>query len=239
MVLKAALLLWAASGVAIAIRWRDRPVGERLSAVSVLFLALIAGTVAAVALGLGCFHCSGPAALGMVYGGAMGVGAAVWFLGRVLSLRLLRSRGARRSTMVGIGSAAAGAMTALVIWIVLFSQATLIAAPRYPSLERALPAAEDALGRHRWPGASVHLHRRSPELAEVERRWLGLVESELEIRRISTGWDVGEPLAGPGRALQALIACVVPGALVVWVLIRRFRPAPKAGSDHLGLTGRP
>lgn len=213
-------MLWLAYGVSVVASGRPR--AEASAAIAVSAVATGAGLVTALSLGLSCFHCSGPTSSIVVFGGAAGVAIIVGLLGGAVAGRLIASSSARRSFLAALGASITGASLALVVWIAVFSQSFVFAPPRYPTLEAARPAAESALGRHRWPGSTVRFRQMSPELVLVERRWLGLDEAELEVRLSAAGWDVGEPTAGPGRALQSLVACVVPALAVAGALFGRL-----------------
>lgn len=122
-----------------------------------------------------------------------------------------------------IVGAATGLLVALVLWVFLFAQTVDVAPPRYPSFEAAEPVAVDAGGRHRWPGTTVRVLDVGLERKAVERRWLGIRESVVEVQQTPAGWDVGSPEAGTGRALQGILACGLPGLGVGWLIWRRMR----------------
>lgn len=116
-----------------------------------------------------------------------------------------------------VAGSVAGMVVALVLWVFLFAQTVDVAPPRYPSFEAAQPVAVDVGGRYRWPGTRVRVRDVGTERKTVERWWLGLRESAVEVQRTPAGWDVGSPEAGPARGLQAVLACAVPGLAVGWL----------------------
>lgn len=118
-----------------------------------------------------------------------------------------------------VGSAV-GLTVALVLWVFLFAQFVDVAPPRYPIFDAAKPVAIEAGGRYRWPGTTVRVHEVGDGIIDVERRWLGLSESVIRVQRTQAGWDVASPVAGPAHALQAILACVLPGAAAGWLVAR-------------------
>ena len=135
----------------------------------------------------------------------------------------------RRPLVALLAGVAAGLLVAVVAWISLFGGFVDVAPPRYPSFEAAQPVAVEEGGRYRWPGTSVRVHRIEAGRVDVERRWLGMTEAVVRVQQVGAGWDVGTPKLGPGRAVQEVVACLVPGAAVGLLVARRTsrsRPAP-------------
>lgn len=118
-----------------------------------------------------------------------------------------------------VGSAV-GLTAAFLLWVLLFAQFVDVAPPRYPTFDAAKPVAIEAGGRYRWPGTKVRIHEVEVGLIDVERRWLGLSESMVRVQQTQAGWDVATPVAGPAHALQAVLACVLPGAAAGWLVAR-------------------
>jgi len=119
---------------------------------------------------------------------------------------------------------AVGLLLALVLWVFLFGRLfILVAPPRYPTFEAAQPIAVDEGGRYRWPGTAIRVREVDPRRFDVERRWLGLRESVVRVERTQAGWDVGSPRTGPARAMQEILACVVPAVAVGWLAARGLR----------------
>lgn len=81
----------------------------------------------------------------------------------------------------------------------------------------------DADGPHHWPGTTVRTHEVNAGLVDIEWRWLGLRETTVGLQESSAGWEVGSPAAGPAHGVQAILACVVPGAVMGFVVSTGLR----------------
>ena len=68
----------------------------------------------------------------------------------------------------------------------------------------------------------------------IERRWLGMRESVIRVEQTQAGWDMASPSRGPGRAAQEVLACVVPGAIVGWLVLRGLGRRSVSKRSHLG-----
>ena len=126
----------------------------------------------------------------------------------------------RRSVVPVVAGVAVGLLVAVVAWVYLFAQFIDVAPPRYPTSEAAKPVAVEQGGKYRWPGTSVRVQEIDPKRFDVERRWLGMRESVVRVEETPAGWDVATPSRGPGRAAQEVLACVVPGVAVGWLVAR-------------------
>lgn len=137
-----------------------------------------------------------------------------------------------RSVVPVIAGVAVGVLVVVVAWFALFGQWLDIAPPRYPTPAVAERVAMVESGKYRWPGTSFRVHQIDGQRFDVERRWLGMRESVTRVTRSGAGWDVATPKSGPGRATQELLACVVPGVALGWLVTHRLRrravsePAP-------------
>ena len=112
---------------------------------------------------------------------------------------------------------------AVVVWVYPFAQFEVFAPPRYPTFEAARPVAVEETGKYRWPGSSIRLRQVDAQRFIVERRWLGMRESVVRVEQKGSAWSVAEPDLGPARAAQEVLACVVPGAAVGWLVTRGLR----------------
>lgn len=118
---------------------------------------------------------------------------------------------------------AVGVFVAVVVWVYLFAQFEVFAPPRYPTFEAARPVATEETGKYRWPGSSIRVRQVDAQRFVVERRWLGMRESVVRVEQKTSVWSVGEPESGPGRAVQEVLACFVPGTAVGWLVARGLR----------------
>ena len=130
----------------------------------------------------------------------------------------------------------AAALAALVLWVLLFLQFTVVAPPCHPTFEAARPEAISTGGRHRWPGTVVRDRVVSPTRIDVERRWLGLRESTVHVDLTRGGWCIQSPQFGPALLLKEFVAVVVPsvcaGALVAVAVRRRARQRVESKADR-------
>ncbi len=141
----------------------------------------------------------------------------------------------RRSPVIPVlAGVAVGLLVAVVAWVYLFGQFIDVAPPSYPTFEAAKPVAVAESGKYRWPGTSVRVREIDAQRFEVERRWLGMRESVIRVEQTQAGWDMASPSRGPGRAAQEVLACVVPGAIVGWLVSRGLGRRSVSKRSHLG-----
>lgn len=133
---------------------------------------------------------------------------------------------------------AAGLIVAGVLWVLLFAQSFDIAPPRYPTLEAAEAVAIEAGGRHRWPATTTRVEAVDAERVDVVRTWMGVQESVVRVEDTQAGWDVASARTGPGRAVQGVLACLVPG-LGAGLLVGRAVRTTTIGRPRSGASGRP
>ena len=204
---------------------------------AVVVVTTFTGVVTTLGLGLACFHCGG-AGIPYVFGGGLlatvGVGALAAFLRR----RLLESAVARRRAVSLLAGAGAAILVALGLWNVVFDEvASDEVDRRHLDLDRAIPVAVDAGGRHRWP-ATAHVRHVGPDRVEVERRWLGLTESTVDVERSEGRWEISGPTTGPGWLAQVVVACVLPsaagGVTAAWAVHRRGARRAEAAAVPTG-----
>jgi len=130
-----------------------------------------------------------------------------------------------------IAGVALGLFVAVVVWVYLFAQFEVFAPPRYPTFEAARRVAVEETAKYRWPGSSIRVRQVDAERFVVERRWLGLRESVVKVGLTGSAWSIGAPERGPGRAAQEVLACLVPGVALGWLVARGLgrRSASKRG----------
>ena len=133
---------------------------------------------------------------------------------------MLKRRSSLRPLIAGI---AAGLVVAIVAWVYLFAQLAVFAPPTYPTFDAAQPVAVEQSGNYRWPGTTIRVRQVDGQHFVVERRWLGMRESEVRVELTGSAWSVAEPELGPGRTAQEVLGCVVPGAAVGWLVSRGLR----------------
>jgi hypothetical protein len=129
----------------------------------------------------------------------------------------------RRSFVSVIAGVACGVLVAVVACVSVFGQFIDVAPPRFPTPEVAEAVAVVESGKYRWPGTSVRVHEIDAQRFDVERRWLGMRESITRVTHDGGGWGLATPESGPGRAAQEVLACVVPGVAVGWLVTHRLR----------------
>ena len=89
-------------------------------------------------------------------------------------------------------------------------------APRQAVIEQAIAEAGAV-----WPGTEIDIDQQSPDVIEIERRWLGLTESRSTIGRAGNKWHLGAtPDSGPAQALQLWFAVLL--SVLVFLLTLRL-----------------
>ena len=203
-------------------------------------VAAAVGMFAALAIGIGCFHC-GTAVLPFVAAGGSVAAAATGVVGWVLRRRLLESRSSRVRAAAAVTGAAAGVLTSLVLWNVLFNEPPdTDPAGAHRSPADALPAARRAARRHVWPGTTALVRSADRDRAEIQRRWLGLPESTVTLTRTARGWTVQGVTTDIGWLAQVSLGCLLPACLVAVgagasVHRRSVRHAARASGSPPGL----
>lgn len=133
------------------------------------------------------------------------------------------TRTRRRSVVPVIAGVAVGVLVAVVAWFGLFGQWFDIAPLRFATPAVAESVARVESGKFGWPGTSFRVHQIDAQRFDVERRWLGMRESIIRVTHNRGGWGLTTPERGPGRAAQEILACIVPGSAVGWLVTRRLR----------------
>lgn len=129
----------------------------------------------------------------------------------------------RRLLVPVIAGMAVGGFVAVAVWVYLFAQLAVFAPPRYPTFEAARRVAAKDTGKYRWPGTTIRVRQVDGQHFVIERRWLGMRESVVSVEQEGSAWSVAETELGPGRTAQEVLACVVPGAAVGWLVSHGLR----------------
>lgn len=140
----------------------------------------------------------------------------------------------RRSLVPVIAGIAVGVFVAVVVWVYLFAQLAVFAPPRYPTFEAARSVAVKDTGKYRWPGTTIRARQVDGQHFVIERRWLGMRESVVRVEQEGSAWSVAEPELGPGRTVQEVLACLVPGAAVGWLVSKGLRRRSASRRERSG-----